>query len=252
MADRGYTLMEVTIVIMLVAILSSMAISATLPAINAGRFEATVAEMKTIETAIAGNPTLIADGRRVSFGYVGDMGGLPDSLEDLVERGTQAVWTFDSSTGVGHGWNGPYLRSGFEGDDGHSYDAWGHPYDYSKVDGRIKSYGADGKPGGTGYAEDITLLLPTATGSITGTIRSAGGEEAEALSVTVYYPEGSLVKSKVADAAGGTFHLPDIPKGLRPIKISWSYAGESHERWLEVQVDRQQVLMPLIEIEVGD
>jgi len=54
------------------------------------------------------------------------------------------------------GWHGPYLQKPIANDE------WGHPYIYISTgikSYRLMSYGADGQPGGTGYAADLDNSL---------------------------------------------------------------------------------------------
>jgi general secretion pathway protein G len=72
-----------------------------------------------------------------------DYDGLPDSLNALLARPTD---------GKGHG---PYIENA-----DHLKDAWGNLFNLrvppqKNADFDIVSYGADGRPGGTGDDEDI-------------------------------------------------------------------------------------------------
>lgn len=54
-----------------------------------------------------------------------------------------------------NGWHGPYLKQQIPN------DPWGNPYQYacpgpSGQGYQVESYGADGAPGGTGDAQDLT------------------------------------------------------------------------------------------------
>lgn len=65
---------------------------------------------------------------------------MPDSLRDLVRRPKGATR-----------WNGPYV-------DKMPVDPWKRPYIYRKTSGnkyQIMTYGADGRPGGTGANMDL-------------------------------------------------------------------------------------------------
>jgi general secretion pathway protein G len=77
--------------------------------------------------------------------YRGDVGEYPSEQEGLA-----ALW---SSSGNRSNWKGPYLRKEVP------VDPWGNPYVYRishiELVPEIISYGADGKPGGTGLDADI-------------------------------------------------------------------------------------------------
>ncbi len=107
----------------------------------------TLEKIKAIRIAILGNPEIISKGLRSSFGYVGDMGGLPPLLEYLVLQRSptpnpfpvswnQTLWSVHS-TGIGYGWRGPYLDDTYSGNwEYHAFvDAWGTKFQYGDING---------------------------------------------------------------------------------------------------------------------
>ncbi len=102
----------------------------------------TLERIKAIRIAILGNHEIISKGLRSSFGYVGDMGGLPPILEYLALQQNPAPnpfpvsWNQTSwsvhSTGIGYGWRGPYLDDTYSGNwEFHAFvDAWGTKFQY--------------------------------------------------------------------------------------------------------------------------
>ncbi|HEX2898011.1 MAG TPA: hypothetical protein VHP63_08185, partial [candidate division Zixibacteria bacterium] len=74
---------------------------------------------------ISGDPNVTSGGTRTSFGYVGDVGGMPPNLDALV-----------SNPGGFATWKGPYLRDDYLPSSGSSntefkVDEWGTAYNYS-------------------------------------------------------------------------------------------------------------------------
>ncbi|HHT9134705.1 MAG TPA: hypothetical protein ACFYD2_07370, partial [Candidatus Avalokitesvara rifleensis] len=114
--------------------------------------------MVKIYEAIMGEPS------QRCYGYVGDMGKLPDTLTDLNTRGTQPSYTTSTTNGIGMGWRGPYINVGRELG---SYlkDAWGNNYRYGFV-------GDPGNDNTWGTADDVQGL--DNGGINTGIIQSAG------------------------------------------------------------------------------
>ena len=118
--QRGFTLIEVLMVIVVIGILATVAMQSMQGGIERARYQETQTEMDAIVFAIRGNPDLYANGLRSDFGYVGDIGAVPSSLDDLI-----------SNPGLGT-WNGPYLTGRFTEDtQGHAKDAWGNAYAFS-------------------------------------------------------------------------------------------------------------------------
>ena len=97
---RGFTLVEVVIVIILLGIIAAVAVGRLTTSLETARVEQTKAEMQALARAIVGNPDVYSRGARTDFGYVGDIGALPFSLDNLVTNPGYASW------------NGPYLTSG--------------------------------------------------------------------------------------------------------------------------------------------
>lgn len=133
--QRGFTLTELMVVVLIIGLLSAAAMVAFMPMLGQGRSARIASDMRAIDSAL----TM----------YMGDMGGLPstqEGLDVLVQRP------------MGHrradAWNGPYLQTGLP------EDPWGVPYQYF-LPGRggqpyeVVTFGADGVPGGEGDNADI-------------------------------------------------------------------------------------------------
>ncbi len=132
MNSRGVTLIEMLIVILILGMLFAVAFRTIDATTYQSRFDATTKEMAEIIKAFVGNPDLVSDGRRISFGYVGDLGQLPDNFDGLIRP-------------EGTNWKGPYVpRKFIEDTTGFKTDAWGSPYQYDRDNGYIRSVG-DGR-----------------------------------------------------------------------------------------------------------
>lgn len=120
---RGYTLIEVIMVIIIIGILGAIAMKSVGKAVDAGRAAETIDELELLAHAIAGNPELVSGGTRTDFGYVGDVGAMPPGLDALL-----------TNPGGYSTWNGPYIQNDFSnGSGGNSFklDGWGREYVYS-------------------------------------------------------------------------------------------------------------------------
>lgn len=147
MHHKGFTLLELVTVLILIGILSAIAIPAFHNIHTEARIKATFQEMKELQKAIMGDSEF--------RGYMQDVGALPTNLSDLY--GAQAG-----------GYN-PFLqtggsRGGYISDvdgDGNGVadileDAWGHPYAWDSATGVLYSFGPNGSNDGGG-GDDIVL-----------------------------------------------------------------------------------------------
>jgi prepilin-type N-terminal cleavage/methylation domain-containing protein len=154
---RGFTLIELAIVLIIIGILSAVAMKQIGVSIETANYEQTSEELDQLARAIAGNSDLYSDGVRTDFGYVGDIGALPPTLDALV-RNPGGLST----------WDGPYIEPGPGGDD-FKKDAWQALYVY--IDTLIRS---------TGSGVNIDKIIAGSTAAllantVAGTFRNADG-----------------------------------------------------------------------------
>ena len=132
--QRGFTLIEILVVIVILSILGGLAAQTLLSRPDAARVQAAQTDLRTLSAAL--------DVYRLdNYSYPSSDQG----LEALVERpnGSPAVKNWNPSG---------YLKK-------LPADPWGAAYLYENRDGRIEltSLGADGAEGGEGNAADIRL-----------------------------------------------------------------------------------------------
>ncbi len=235
--------MEMIIVISIIGILASLGLKAFDNVILNMKFESTMHEMEELKKAVVGDPQAIQNDVRASFGYFGDMGSLPGTLNDLITKGSQAAMQVDATLDMVYGWNGPYLRSTFTQDaNGNLTDGFGNTYVYStakslSADGdsvyaTITSYGDDGSSGGTGTAADITIEIFKSDlfGSVYGNIYDVNDFGMDNATVSIYYVNGSggLTNSSVLTSNDGFYYFPRIPFGLNSVRIAPLGGIETH------------------------
>ena len=128
--SRGFTLMELLIVMAILAMLAALVGPALFGNLGRGQRSAAQTQMESLATAL--------DTYRLAVGRY------PRELEGLIEN--------DTGRDV---WKGPYLQRA----EVIPLDPWGNEYVYT-VEGQefeLMSLGADGAPGGEGDDADIEL-----------------------------------------------------------------------------------------------
>ncbi|MBI5788874.1 MAG: prepilin-type N-terminal cleavage/methylation domain-containing protein [Candidatus Schekmanbacteria bacterium] len=185
--SRGFSLLEILVVMTIIAILGATLAPAAFQIIDDSRESATRAEMESNHRAIVGDP------HQGQYGYAADLGGLPTSLADLNTNPGAPVYNGDNLLGIGLGWNGPYINSGYAANN-YLLDAWGRDYLYDSNTGQITSLGSDGL-----QATHDDLVVPATAVSVRGdisvTVTVADGQNSkvtrnlgnDAASVWIYY-----------------------------------------------------------------
>jgi general secretion pathway protein G len=128
--EAGFTLVELLVVLVILVLIASIIGPRVIGYLGNARSKTATVQIESMTTA--------ADLFRI------DVGRYPTEAEGLDALVKQV--------GTIPGWSGPYLAKGAV-----PLDPWGKPYVYEINDQgvRIKSYGADGKEGGTGENADI-------------------------------------------------------------------------------------------------
>jgi general secretion pathway protein G len=125
---RGFTLIEMVMVIALIGIVMSIVGNYAFQRFNQGKYKAGQAAVHSLEMKVQA--------------YMLDNGSAPQSLNDLVTRPNNA-----------QNWQGPYAKPG------DLIDPFGHPFQYKAPgdhgDFDIIFLGKDGKPGGDGLDKDF-------------------------------------------------------------------------------------------------
>jgi prepilin-type N-terminal cleavage/methylation domain-containing protein len=178
--QSGFTLVEVIMVIVILGILAAVAMKTLDSGLETSRVEETRRELDQLAIAIGGNPELFSNGVRSDFGYVGDVGAMPPTLDALVQNPGYATW------------KGPYIKSDYSGfADDYKRDAWGQTYVYSGST-TIKSIG--------GAPDTLTRVLVSSVTDFTQNTLScqltdaAGnppGDSASKVRVILSYPNGA-------------------------------------------------------------
>ncbi|MCH8306333.1 MAG: type II secretion system protein [Candidatus Marinimicrobia bacterium] len=148
--DAGFTMIELVMVIVVMAALAAVSVPRINDFITNSKIQASKNEMLQIRAAISGTPDRTAGGRYVDRGYIGDVGALPSSLNDLITNPGLPAYDYFSRTG----WNGPYLVDNGTGEI--LRDAWLVNYVLNVADSTIRSFGPN-KTDDSGTGDDIVI-----------------------------------------------------------------------------------------------
>ena len=226
-ARGGFTLVEVLVAVALVALLAGALAPLAVRQVRAGRIEATRERMDRLVAAMVGDE---ASG---DHGYLGEMGAMPPSLDDLNDPAGKPGWAVDPADGVGYGFNGPYApRVAPAG--GAIVDAWNIAFQYDGATPQLTSAGPDRT---FGTADDLVRPFhPLATtGDLVVTVLglpNTGGpaEQLDATRVDVWLASSAGgVRSEALLGGGGPFAASGLHLGLHGVRAegTGTYSGAS-------------------------
>lgn len=225
--QHGFTLMELLVVLLIIGVLSTVAVRTIDATRDRSLFDQTAKEMKELVYAMVGNPEIVANGRRVDFGFYGDMMRLPNDLRELVENTSGSPY-----------WRGPYIRREFLQDTmGYRLDAWGNPYTYDRTTGTIATLGNGKYPMTMRVAEAISHLTDNwVIGNVSDAENAPPGEKAATIDIRLYLPNGTFYFTR--PDPGGFYQFTPQTHGPVPIGVHKIVAkrpgGDSIVRWVTV------------------
>ncbi len=228
-SKSSFTMIETIMVVAIIAILAGSITPFVMQTLSARREVAARKELQTLKKAIIGEAMETQYGQEFTFGFVGDIGNVPDSLDRLKTIGILPTSSFDTTKDTGAGWNGPYFMEKFGGD--FKLDPWGTEYSYSTTPGTNTDLGVDYLATITSAGPDLTLntsddlgveiLEPEVFSEINGTIKYASGSPVPGVSVTMNYPNnGTLTTAADTTDSDGAYSFSDVPIGDRTITVA--------------------------------
>lgn len=209
--SEGFTLLELVVVIAVIGVLAAAVTPAVMQQIMDTRISSTQEEARTLHEAMVGNHA------QMRFGFVGDIGRLPASLAELVQRGSLPNYSTANTRGIGMGWRGPYVNSGTSPGD-YASDAFGRPYTVNS--GQVRSAGPDGV---AGSADDIVYppAAPGVSGTVSVTVKTVSGAKTIVdpfgYRVQLFYASDGSEQSVTSSLAPHNF--TSVPMGVHAIRV---------------------------------
>jgi prepilin-type N-terminal cleavage/methylation domain-containing protein len=217
--SRGFTLIEVIIVIAILAIVAGAMAPMAVRTIDGSRQEATLKRQQMIYQAIFGDPS--AHGT----GFLSDIGRIPgQDLTELAIQGSLPTYA-SQSCGASMGWRGPYLLEGVD-KTGRPVDGWGEPMDFAN--GQIRSKGPDrilnnvtdnlyyppaALTANNIYGGIVLEAVALDTSATPPTYVAAGG------SATICYARNGAMQTLTSSSSEGAYTFPNIPQGIQTINV---------------------------------
>lgn len=244
--NRGVTILELLVVLMILSLILTAAVKTWDVTLERSRFESAQRKLSQLATAIVGNPDQIVAGRRVDFGFAGDMGRLPLNLTELVVNPNPGLQP-DSNP-----WRGPYVRATFnESPDGFRIDGWGDTIVYDRDSLFVRSHGGST----TDRSKWITRSLRHTRNELLNNEVAGGMLDVNGLppnpadSVTKYllrfgveleYPiAGLMQKLPVSIDVNGRFQFTSVPQGTHLLRAY--YWHETPPEWAETTLKQVTV-----------
>lgn len=261
----GLTLVELLVVLAILAVLTTVAVSLTDSVVDQGRFDVTQRTLDNIQNAVLGPANQVdADGTRALGGFIADVGRPPlavgiDPTTQLAElwsnpRGLRAFGpatpASDPNVLLLVGWRGPYLRLPSQTAALSLRDGWGNPFNLLKSDLTtpvgpdeaivyVTSQGGPASP----YNIALTTTIPLSNylAVISGAVTDADPTTAGAADVTVrlFHADvtsatGLAEKTVTAKQAEGyAFKFENVPMGPQVLR---AYQGTRKSDILHLRV----------------
>lgn len=229
--ERGVTMLEVTLLLAVLVILSAAVAPAVLRTVDERNAKNVIDEMQALHVSMMG------DSAAETFGYVGDFGRFPYFMDELVLQLDAPFFVRSERSGIGYGWSGPYVVRGRDAND-FRLDPWGNEYDIGVVGmGQLRSAG----PNGIRDDDDDVVYPPYPVdlyGSLVVTVRGHSGDaitnDPDGCVVTLQYADSGQASTVIDDAAPFSFEI--VHRGLHEIEAAC--AAFSGGRVTEIAVAR--------------
>jgi prepilin-type N-terminal cleavage/methylation domain-containing protein len=153
---RGFTMIEMLMVILLVSILSLTVASQFIDMSPEAKTAVTRERMNTLKAAIVGDGRMVSNGKYTKQGYETHCVGLPSTLTDLITQPAAGTCSSVYDPFTKRGWRGPYVSST---DSNWNKDAWGTALVYYSAGPPARTLRSCGPNATCGNADDIDITF---------------------------------------------------------------------------------------------
>ncbi len=236
LGGKGFTLTEIVTVLAILGLVAGALTPVAYHVIESKKDMTAREELQILKKAVTGEPLSTQWGSEATFGYIGDIGSLPQNLEDLYTRPAGIPsYSYNNTLETGSGWRGPYTaKKSYASVADFLQDPYGETYAYTletppyptdatlgaEIRAIIRSTGWDGT---NGTQDDLTveILKPEILADVAGMVKNAEGVGVPTVSVTINYPSnGTLTSSTAPTDTEGRYQFSDMPLGERTITLS--------------------------------
>ncbi len=238
---NGFTMVELVVVIAIIAILAALITPIGVNQLAQARADACREELANLKKAIAGDPALVENGSRSSFGFVGDLGTLPranlgalglgtnNTLGDLLTQNGLPGWSGPPPANtIWFGWRGPYISDIRDpwGNDYHFAAAWpATPFTFNDLPAALATITSLGPDGTLGTDDDqfINIRTDDVFSMVSGNMLDECSVGVTFQTIQLTYPVGTTVlqTDTITPAAGDVLYnfTNPIPLGVRLIRF---------------------------------
>lgn len=224
--QKAFTLIELLAVIIIAGFMASLLVSQMGPSLENTKQVETVREMERIANAVTGNPSVLNNGVRSDFGYVGDVGAFPPNLTALTVN--PGGWPT---------WDGPYLDLDLSEDSlSFIYDGWNVPYQYN-VGVELVSTGSGSSIRKKLADRTSDILMNGFNGLIRDAVNNMPGpvyDDSILIEITIPSDSGRTILKSYHPDSTGKFFIDTLPIGTHPLNIISLPTSDTLHRYLTI------------------